>query len=335
MKSSFLRNPICFKVLATIVFIIVISCQRNDYDLLDPDSAGKWTLFTTVDGLPSNQVRDINLDSKGNIWFTFPGYGSASYDDDQWTFYRTATTPILNDEVICTAETASGEIIFGTADGLSILSDNNVWSSYNDTTNTLYVNTIKVASNGWICIWTLDKGFYVNEGSGFKRIDTVAASADVNVIEEGRSGNIYIGTNNGLIEWDGSEYSFLTTSDGLPDNKVNSLLYDSKERLWVGMDAGRTASWIDDNGIHQLNLMTGKDSVSITDICEDRSGNIWFATMGDGVIRYNGIVPDSFLGTNGFPEDEVLCIGEDKYGNLWFGLNSKGLVRYTLPIGIQ
>jgi ligand-binding sensor domain-containing protein len=334
MKRVLASNKTFFIFLFATVILMVSGCQRSDYDLLNPEDAGKWTLFTTADGLPSNQVRDINLDSRGKIWFTFLGYGSASYDNNIWTFYRSATTPLLNDDVICTAETTDGKILFGTTDGLSILTNDNIWSSYLDTTNVLYINTIKVASNGWIWVGTKDQGFYVNDGSGFTK-NLSPDYKDVNVIEEGHAGNIYIGTNNGIVRWNGTTYSYITTADGLPDNKITSMLFDSRERLWVGTGAGKTASWIDNNGLHQLNLMTGRDSISIMDIHEDRGGNIWFATFGDGLIRYNGIIPDSFKEINGFPENEIYCIGEDKYGNLWFGLNSKGLIRYTLPIDIK
>jgi ligand-binding sensor domain-containing protein len=114
---------------------------------------------------------------------------------------------------------------------------------------------------------------------------------------------------------------------------VTSLRSDSKKRLWIGTDGGKTVSWIDATGLHQLNLMTGSDTLSVKDIWEDRRGDIWFATFNDGLIMYDGVIPHVYKnGINGLPENKVNCIGEDKNGNLWFGLYSKGLVRYTLPI---
>jgi ligand-binding sensor domain-containing protein len=320
----------------TLVFVILLyACQRTEYFLLDPETAGVWTLYTTADGLPSNQVRDIKLDSKNNLWVTFPGYGMAKLANNTWTYYRASTTPLLNDGVICVAEAADGKMIFGTSNGLSILSattSGNVWSSYLDPVTSMYVNSIKVASNGWIWVGTQNQGFYLNKGSGFIKNFTDLYK-NVNVIEEGPQGNIFIGTDNGIIKWDGTAYTYLTTSNGLPSNKIRSLRLDSKERLWIGTEGGKDVSWIDRRGMHQVNLMTGSDSVFVKDIFEDRSGDIWFATFNNGVIRYDGVLPHSYkFSLNGFPEDKVYSIGEDNEGNLWFGLYSRGLVKYTLPI---
>jgi ligand-binding sensor domain-containing protein len=321
----------CITVIILISLIITLSCERNDYELFDPETAGKWTLYSTADGLPSNYVGDIKLDSRQNLWITFPGYGAARYYNETWTFFRTSTSALLNDGVICLEESSTGTIIFGTSDGISFLSDSNTWSSYTDPASEMYVNTIKVASNGWIWVGTRDQGFYVNSGSGFIKT-LIATYQTVNVIEEGENGNIFLGTDNGIIKWDGSSYSYLGMDDGLPDNRVTSMHFDRGKRLWIGTDAGKNVSWIDNSGIHQVNLMTGTDSVKIRDIKEDRRGYVWFATRDNGLIWYDGVVPHSIKDFNGIPETRINCIGEDKDGNLWFGLNSKGLVKYTLPI---
>ena len=312
------------------ILILFTACERNDYDIEDPASAGQWTLYTTADGLPSNTVKDIKLDSRGDMWFTFPGAGVARYSNGSWTFITASTTPILNDGVICIDEANDGRLIFGTSDGLSILADN-TWSSYLDPASTMYVNTIKVARNGWIWVGTQDQGFYVNSGSGFSKT-IISQYRKVNSIEEGAAGNIFIGTDNGIIRWNGSAYSYLSTSDGLPAKKIASMYFDRKERMWIGADSTRYAAWIDTKGIHKVNLLAGSDSVRIRDIFEDKRGDIWFATSRNGLIKYDGVIPRSIRMAEGLPEDRVNCIGEDAEGNLWFGLYSKGLLKYTLPI---
>lgn len=311
--------------------MLFTACERNNYELLDPASAGQWTYFTTVEGLPGNRVTDIQLDSKNNLWFTFPGQGTAKFDNTSWTYYKAGTSPLLSNLVNCIAESADGKMIFGTSNGLSILSSTNVWSSYIDPVTSMYVNTIKVASNGWIWVGTENQGFYVNNGTGFIKTLTDTYK-NVNVIEEGAAGNIFIGTDNGIVKWDGSSYSYIKKTSGLPADKVSTIRFDSKKRLWVGTEGGSTASWIDVNGMHQLDLFANTDSLFIKDILEDRNGDIWFATHRTGLIRFDGVIPVSFREINGFPDDKVNCIAEDKDGNLWFGLESKGIARYTLSI---
>ncbi len=315
-------------------FLITISCERTDYELLDPNSAGVWTVFDTNSGLPGNTVTDITLDSKNNLWLSFPGQGAAKYSDGTWTYYRTATSPLLlSNNVSRVAEASDGSIIFGTITGVSILSGTDTWKTYTDPLNTMIVTAVKVTSDGSIWVGTDGQGFYVNPGTGFVK-NAIAAykNITVNVIEEDQSGNIWLGTNTGLIKWDGKSYSYLGLSNGLPNLKVSSLLRDSKKRLWIGTRGGKTVSWIDTKGIHQLSLLNSRDSCLVNDIFEDRSGNVWFATVSDGLIKYNGVVPFTYRTNNGFPENTINSIGEDKYGNLWFGLATRGAVRYTLPI---
>jgi len=55
------------------------------------------------------------------------------------------------------------------------------------------------------------------------------------------------------MEWD--NYSYIKKADGLPAEKVSALRSDSRGRLWIGTDGGKTAAWLDTGGIHQLDLM--------------------------------------------------------------------------------
>jgi ligand-binding sensor domain-containing protein len=309
--------------------LISASCERTDYELLDPASAGVWTLFDTSDGLPGNTVTDIGRDSKDNLWMTFAGQGIARYNGDTWTSYRTNNSLLLSNIVSCIAEDRDGSIIIGTALGLSVLSETNTWDSYLDP---VIITAVKVASNGTVWIGTADQGFFVNSGSGFIKTYSDLYKT-VNVIEEDASGNIWLGTNNGLIKWNGTAYSYLNKLNGLPGNRISSLHRDRQNRLWIGTRGGKTASWIDNKGIHQLPLLNNKDTCLIIDIFQDRSGSVWFATTSDGLIKYDGIISRTCKAAPGkLPENTILSIGEDKYGNLWFGLASKGVVKYTLPI---
>ena len=62
-------------------------------------------------------------------------------------------------------------------------------------------------------------------------------------------------------------------------------------------------------------------------IFQDKSGNLWFGTNGDGVVRYNGTTLDYFSIDEGFGGVAVRGIIEDKDGNIWFG-TERGLTKY-------
>jgi ligand-binding sensor domain-containing protein len=331
-KIANLVPPYLSIIILSAIFAFITSCEKTDYDLLDPDSAGVWTHLTKEDGLPGNQVMDIKLDSEGILWFAFSNSGVASYIDGTITNYNSSNSSIINDFSTALGPMAEGAMLIGTADGISLRTADDQWASYKDPdVSSMYINTIKVTSDSILWVGTEGQCLYINEGSGFSHV-LLTDYMNVNIIEEDSLHNVWIGTDNGLLKWDGSTLIVFTTSDGLPDNDVTAIFPDSKNRLWIGTNGGETVAWIDDSGIHNLQLMTVNGNVYVRDIIEDRRGDIWFATWFDGLMRYDGVLSYSYKIYNGFYENDVNTIGEDKDGNLWFGLYSKGLVKYTLPL---
>jgi ligand-binding sensor domain-containing protein len=61
---------------------------------------------------------------------------------------------------------------------------------------------------------------------------------------------------------------------------------------------------------------------------QDKKGNYWFGTNGDGIIRYNGQILEKITITGINPRYRVLEMVEDTAGNLWFG-TSEGLIKYN------
>ena len=64
-------------------------------------------------------------------------------------------------------------------------------------------------------------------------------------------------------------------------------------------------------------------SAFVRRIFQDRSGNLWFGTNGDEVIRYDGESLTYFSIKEGFSGIAVRGIVEDKDGNLWFGTSGR------------
>lgn len=60
---------------------------------------------------------------------------------------------------------------------------------------------------------------------------------------------------------------------------------------------------------------------------QDKAGNLWFGTTGDGVYRYDGRSFTNFTAKDGLNSNRVWCILEDKAGNIWLGTDA-GICRY-------
>jgi ligand-binding sensor domain-containing protein len=73
------------------------------------------------------------------------------------------------------------------------------------------------------------------------------------------------------------------------------------------------------------------DSLPIADyvveIHEDKKGNLWFGTVGEGVARFDGKKLNYLNADSGLVGNSVVAIAEDRQGNLWFGIHG-GLAKY-------
>lgn len=60
---------------------------------------------------------------------------------------------------------------------------------------------------------------------------------------------------------------------------------------------------------------------------EDKAGNMWFGSAGDGIYFYDGKTFLNFTKNDGLCHNDILCCREDKSGTIWFGTRN-GVIRY-------
>jgi PAS domain S-box-containing protein len=138
-------------------------------------------------------------------------------------------------------------------------------------------------------------------------------------------GNMWAATDSkGIWRYDGSNYYNYQIKNGFIDNSTWSLLNDSNEDIWIGT---ATHGLVRFDGIEwKLYSFTENPIISLY---EDRKGNIWALTWGDGVYMLSGKSISHFSGNTDFPADKVYNMYEDKEGYLWFATSGSGLVIYN------
>lgn len=65
----------------------------------------------------------------------------------------------------------------------------------------------------------------------------------------------------------------------------------------------------------------------IRSIFQDSKGNLWFGTLGEGVVRYDVKTLTYFSNPEDFKNNTVYAINEDKNGNIWLGTD-QGVYKY-------
>lgn len=174
-------------------------------------------------------------------------------------------------------------------------------------------------------------------------------SDGANAMAQDRQGYLWVGTQGGLMRWDG--YRFRTyapdpgTPGSLPDNFVTALHIDGRDHLWVGTSAGGLARYDpDSDGFVVVPLaVKGATEFNVTAICSDGTGGLWAGT-GRGLVHVDGLTgraqPLNDAALQG-QEGRVESLLRDRKGTLWVGTRH-GLLRrapsavsftpYPLPI---
>ena len=149
-------------------------------------------------------------------------------------------------------------------------------------------------------------------------------------------GFLWVGTQGGLMRWDGYRFRSYAPDPGtpgaLPDNFVTALHIDGRGQLWVGTSAGGLARYEPDtDGFTIVPLaVKGAPEFNVSAIISDGSGGLWVGT-GRGLIHVNGTsgraqpLQDAALQGQ---QARVEALLRDRQGNLWVGTRH-GLLRRT------
>ncbi len=147
----------------------------------------------------------------------------------------------------------------------------------------------------------------------------------VNIISEGKNGEMYIGTDDGDINiFTNGKFSKLTLEHSLNNMGIRDICIDRNNVLWIGSYSGLLRK----QGTNEIlyNISTGLPAQDIRRILEDKNGNLWLATRAGGAIVFaNGKVKTTYNKENGLGANYVLAIEQAHNGAIYLGTNGGGL----------
>ena len=157
------------------------------------------------------------------------------------------------------------------------------------------------------------------------------------VIAQDHSGFLWLGTQTGLVRWDGYATRRYTADSGkeraLPDSFIRAVYVDRRGVLWVGTSSGGMARYeaaSDDFTVFKPGA-AGVSNGNVTAFVDDGKGGLWIGTAGglDHIDANGKLSPmsDQLLSAvpAGAPERAIEELKRDRSGALWIGTR-KGLL---------
>ena len=197
----------------------------------------------------------------------------------------------------------------------------------------------------------------------FDRANTRALGHNrITALAEDRDSGLWIGTEGGgVTRLAGGVFTTYTTLDGLPNDRVRSLLVDEAGVVWVGTDEGLARSapsgfvvpegaprdrvdtllasregglrvatrsglfrW--SRGRFEHMTSRGLAEGPVRSLWEDADGTLWVGTR-TGLVALRGESASSWTEPRGLSGHTVLCLRRDRDGSLWVGTEEGGLTR--------
>jgi len=150
---------------------------------------------------------------------------------------------------------------------------------------------------------------------GFQYSD-IPQNVIVNQLYESKDHSIWIATNNGVYQFNGLSYEKLDISN-IENENFTAIYQDNKKNIIFGCESGNIY-WCDYQLM--LNKWSPKDGTpqkKITAIHQDKNGNIWLSTYGEGVYVFDQTYLYNFNKNDGLFDDAIYDMVIDDNNNVW------------------
>jgi signal transduction histidine kinase/ligand-binding sensor domain-containing protein len=155
---------------------------------------------------------------------------------------------------------------------------------------------------------------------------TEFSGGSVNAIQQTPDGYLWIGTDQGLIRFDGFSFHLVQfpLPDAVPRSPILGLVADGGGGLWIQRQGAELLYY---NGGHfeAITSGTSPSASQVTALSKDKNGDVLLADVSGGILRFHGTnfhrvaPPDVWRGST------VISIAETGDGNIWMGTLGAGL----------
>ena len=304
----------------------------------------------------SVMITSMFEDSKGNFWFGSHGDGLCRYDGKQFTYFTVkqglpngtvreiapgpdwSKTRKINagNQIGSIQEDKNGNIWLKNGDNIISKFDGQAFRTIHpDKESTLLTNRSNKEWKTeldylWFGSW-YELGLYRYDGNKLVHLTfphPYGSNDDgVSELYKDNEGNIWFGTmESGTFRYDGKSFTRITEDDEI--GTCRSVFQDNTGRIWITnnrfglyyLEGDSLTNFTKEYLYNNKDLKSNEFKTGIQSIEQDKNGDLWFGTFGNGLWRYDGKKLTHYTIDNSLPIVTVKTIYKDKSGKLWFGI---------------
>lgn len=283
------------------------------------------THYGAKDGMQNEDVNCFEEDSHGTIFFgTNLGIhefknGEIKYLNDEWELKFTAVKQIgiINESIYFPSDLGLVEFNSGKTQIVGI--DNGL--SFNE------ISSFWIDQFGIFYLGTHGNGVDIYDPGKIENFNTKNGLPDNKVwsITEDNDGNLFFGTQKGLMTSKGEQQNTITLSNIYYANVAKSVIHVKNNTTYVGTTYGLN---ILENGKNKkLTKEDGLIDTYIMDMAETKSGDILLGTR-FGVVKYTGNGISNITQKDGLIDNYVQSILVAQDSTIYFGTNGRGITYF-------
>ena len=260
------------------------------------------TNYTTKDGLPSNKIRSLFIDSKGYLWIG--------------TNKGLAILDINNNKII--------DVTY-ILDEMGV-SDKFIRAVYEDSKGNYYIGCF--LEGGLIKINPNTKEYKIYKN--IENDDSSISNNSIRYINEDLYGNILVGTSHGIniLNLSTDKFNHYTEKDGLINNTIYGILVDKNNGIWMSTNAGISKLSTEDATFKNFTITDGLQSNEFNGrACfKSKDGNMYFGGInGFNVFNSQDIELSTFEPKVIFDNFEINGTNKKDISNIKFKSNENNI----------
>ncbi len=292
----------------------------------------KFTYYSKEQGLFDSDIKSIITDYKNTLWLATNNglvkFCPAGSCGEKEKFVKYSLGKDNNSNLIaCLYQDYEHNLWIGTYAGL-FKYRGNPFVSYGiaEGLSSQFIYGIIRDSKNTLWAGSKDGGLYKFEPGRFTQFSqqTGLKAKSVNSIYEYTPGILWLGTDAGLMLYDGNTLIKKNDSSGVFSHPINCFFKDSKNNLWIGgndevfkynplAELGKSPKFT------RYKFKGRHENFSVWTIIEDLKGAIWIGTYLGGLIKYDGKEFIEYSEKLGLKNDSYLTSIIDKEGNIYLG----------------